>query len=69
MYKGEGEGGISDVIDLYQSITDTIAAIFEDVLPEDFAQQIITTVLATSSSKQSNVLFIKFCHNLFDLKL
>ena len=54
---------ISDVVDLCCSITDIIAAIYEDSLPEDFAQQNIT-VFTTMSVDQFNNLFTKLCNDL-----
>ena len=56
------------MINLFYSITDTIAAIYEDTLPEDFAQQFIT-VFTTTSVNQFNDLLIKLHNDLIALEL
>ena len=59
---------ISDVVDIFCSITDTIATIYDDKLPENFAQQIVT-VFTTTSVAPFNDLFIKLRTNLVSMEL
>ena len=56
------------MVSLFCSITDTIAAFFENTFPEDFGQQIIT-IFTTTSVDQFNDLFTKLCNNLIALEL
>ena len=49
---------ISDVVDLFRTITDTISAVHDDTLPEDYVQQLIT-VFTTTSVDAFNELFEK----------
>lgn len=59
---------MSDVVYLFCSISDSIAAIYDDILPKDFLQQIIT-VFTTTSVDQFNKLFTKLCNNLIAIEL
>ena len=49
---------ISDVVDLLWAITDTILAIHNDTLPEDYVQQLVT-IFTTTSVDAFNQLFEK----------
>ena len=64
-YKGEV---ISDVVDLFRSISNTMAAIYDDALSEDYAQQIITIFTTTSVSAFNN-LFDKLHTDLISMEL
>lgn len=60
-------GVISDVVDLFRSIINTIAAVNDDKLPEDFSKQ-ITTVFTTTSIAPFNDLFLKLCTGLISME-
>ena len=59
---------ITDVVDLFHSISDTMFAIYNDNLPEDYVQQIIT-IFTTTSVPAFNKLFIQLCTNLVSMEL
>ena len=59
---------ISNVVDLFCFIIDTITVIYDDKLLEDFAQQIIT-VFTTTSVTRFNDFFLKLCANLVSMEL
>ena len=59
---------VTDVIDLFCSISDTMFAIYDDNLPEDYAQQIIT-IFTTISVPDFNNLFTKLCTDLISIEL
>ena len=59
---------ISDVVDLFCAITDTISAIHDDCLPEDYVQQIIT-IFTTTSVPDFNQLFEKLKTDLISMEL
>ena len=58
----------SDVVDLFRSISETMAAIYDNKLPEDYAQQ-ITTIFTTTSVPSFINLFDKLCNNLISMEL
>ena len=57
---------ISDVVDLFRAITDTMSAIHDDCLPEDYVQQIIT-IFTTTSVPDFNQLFEKLKTDLISM--
>ena len=57
-----------DVVDLFLAISDTMVAIYDDVLPEDYAQQIIT-IFTTTSVPAFNDLNDKLCTNLISMEM
>ena len=59
---------ISDVVDLFRAITDTISAIHDDSLPEDYVQQIIT-IFTTTIVDAFNQLFEKLKTDLISMEL
>ena len=59
---------ISDVVDLFRAITDTISAIHDDSLPEDYVQQLIT-IFTTTSVPAFNNLFEKIKTDLISMEL
>ena len=61
-------GVISDVVDIFLAISDTMAAIYDDVFPEDYAQQIIT-IFTTTSVQEFNYLFDNPLTNLRSMEL
>ena len=64
-FKGEV---ISDVVDLFHAITETMSAIYDDSLPEDYVQQIIT-IFTTTSVPSFNELFKKLKTDLISMEL
>ena len=59
---------ISDVVDLFHSIFNTMAAIYDDNLSEDYVQKIIT-IFTTTSVAPFNALFDKLLTNLIYMEL
>ena len=59
---------ISDVVDLFRAITDTISAVHDDHLPEDYVQQIIT-IFTITSVYAFNQLFKKLKTDLISMEL
>ena len=59
---------ISDVVDLFRAITDTISAIYDDTLPEDYVQQLVT-IFTTTSVDAFNQLFEKIKTDLISMEL
>ena len=59
---------ISDVLDLFRAITNTMSAIHDDCLPEDYIQQIIT-IFTTTSAPDFNQLFEKLKTDLISIEL
>ena len=50
---------VTDVVDLFCSISDSMAAIYDDKLPKEYVQQIIT-IFTTTSVPSFNALLISF---------
>lgn len=61
-------GVLSDVVNLFRAITDTISAIHNVTLPEDYIQQLVT-IFTTTSVDAFNQLFEKIKTNLISMEL
>ena len=58
----------ANVVDLPRSISDSLAAIYDNAIPISYAQQIIT-IFTTTNIPVFNDLFDKLCTNLISMKL